>query len=247
MSAPRDQLYAWLDRAGLQHAYDNFKALGMDLKSLASLQMQDYQSVGVTSMPDRRKLFELIQIIKREGYNELVDSGTTSTSTQGTPVQSHVANAPPLVVETSDRTQAVTPVVLRSPQPAAPPPNRRPSPGRRIEAPAPPQPSTPSVQDEYKMFAGMDEVDDRGDDIFVPPAAAKKQPPQRSQPNPNPKPVMTAPPSATVKPAKPFQESTPNTGVTFTAPTLAQKLMSQQQQQQQQPKKRERKSRITVA
>ena len=39
--------------------------LGIGFSKLATLSMQDYSEVGVTNMPDRRKLFELIQMVKR--------------------------------------------------------------------------------------------------------------------------------------------------------------------------------------
>eukprot|EP01063_Lacrimia_lanifica_P029225 TRINITY_DN4419_c0_g2_i2.p1 TRINITY_DN4419_c0_g2~~TRINITY_DN4419_c0_g2_i2.p1 ORF type:complete len:760 (+),score=276.31 TRINITY_DN4419_c0_g2_i2:59-2338(+) len=56
----------WLHTAGLSHHFPNFQAVGMTVESLASLTMHSYNSVGVTNMADRRKLFELIQNIKRE-------------------------------------------------------------------------------------------------------------------------------------------------------------------------------------
>eukprot|EP01059_Diplonema_ambulator_P035205 TRINITY_DN8201_c0_g1_i3.p1 TRINITY_DN8201_c0_g1~~TRINITY_DN8201_c0_g1_i3.p1 ORF type:complete len:703 (+),score=250.04 TRINITY_DN8201_c0_g1_i3:61-2169(+) len=59
-------LEQWLHTAGLSHHFPAFKSAGMTVESLASLTMHNYNSVGVTNMADRRKLFELIQLIKRE-------------------------------------------------------------------------------------------------------------------------------------------------------------------------------------
>ncbi|KAI8829020.1 hypothetical protein BJ741DRAFT_396457 [Chytriomyces cf. hyalinus JEL632] len=51
-----------LVKAGLDHYFDNFMAFGIDsLQSLTLLTMQDYGVVGVSSMEDRKRLFQLIQ------------------------------------------------------------------------------------------------------------------------------------------------------------------------------------------
>ena len=59
-------LQSWLNEAGLSHHYPAFENAGMTVESLASLTMHNYNSVGVTNLADRRKLFELIQQIKRD-------------------------------------------------------------------------------------------------------------------------------------------------------------------------------------
>ena len=71
-------LAQWLHTAGLGHHHSSFQSVGMTVQSLASLTMHNYNSVGVTSTADRRKLFELIQNIKRE-----------------TPVSTQKENVPP--------------------------------------------------------------------------------------------------------------------------------------------------------
>lgn len=54
-----------LRRAELDHFYPNFATKGINnLEGLAQLTMQDYSSLGVTSMDDRKRLFQLIQMIK---------------------------------------------------------------------------------------------------------------------------------------------------------------------------------------
>ena len=61
------QLDALLERHGLGHAAKGFHDAHIStVAQLSSLTMQDYQSVGVVVMSDRRKLFELIQMTKRE-------------------------------------------------------------------------------------------------------------------------------------------------------------------------------------
>jgi hypothetical protein len=54
-----------LRRADLDNFYPNFATRGINnLEALAQLTMQDYSSLGVTSMDDRKRLFQLIQMIK---------------------------------------------------------------------------------------------------------------------------------------------------------------------------------------
>ena len=56
-----------LDRAGLGHMINGFYDGGVtNVAQLSQMTMQDYQTVGVVVMPDRRKLFELIQTLKRD-------------------------------------------------------------------------------------------------------------------------------------------------------------------------------------
>ncbi|KAG8345082.1 Microtubule binding Kinesin motor domain [Trypanosoma vivax] len=61
------QLHELLEQGGLAHAVQGFIDGGiLTVQQLKQLTMQDYQSVGVIVMTDRRKLFELIQYMKRE-------------------------------------------------------------------------------------------------------------------------------------------------------------------------------------
>eukprot|EP01060_Flectonema_neradi_P006462 TRINITY_DN14370_c0_g1_i1.p1 TRINITY_DN14370_c0_g1~~TRINITY_DN14370_c0_g1_i1.p1 ORF type:complete len:675 (+),score=116.51 TRINITY_DN14370_c0_g1_i1:76-2100(+) len=66
-----DLLSSWLTRSGLGQHIPAFKKAGLDLKKITTLTMQDYSSVGVTNMVERRRLFELIQMVKREGISRL--------------------------------------------------------------------------------------------------------------------------------------------------------------------------------
>eukprot|EP01001_Neometanema_parovale_P007927 NODE_420_length_2516_cov_42.893021_g399_i0.p1 GENE.NODE_420_length_2516_cov_42.893021_g399_i0~~NODE_420_length_2516_cov_42.893021_g399_i0.p1 ORF type:complete len:724 (+),score=202.64 NODE_420_length_2516_cov_42.893021_g399_i0:55-2172(+) len=60
-------LFMALTKAGLAHQFDSFQQCGIGFSQLPALTMSDYSTVGVTNMLDRRKLFELIQTIKRDG------------------------------------------------------------------------------------------------------------------------------------------------------------------------------------
>jgi kinesin family member 2/24 len=71
-------LYVYLQKAELAHHFEDFHRCGIGASQLTLLSMQDYATVGVHSMPERRKLFELIQTIKRMNgghSNEAVSSG----------------------------------------------------------------------------------------------------------------------------------------------------------------------------
>mmetsp|Transcript_37949 Transcript_37949/g.117277 ORF Transcript_37949/g.117277 Transcript_37949/m.117277 type:complete len:630 (-) Transcript_37949:23-1912(-) len=66
----------------LGHAAQGFADAGVTtFRALMGLTMQDYQSVGVVVMSDRRKLFEAIQKLKRDGSAAAAgDSGTSTGS-----------------------------------------------------------------------------------------------------------------------------------------------------------------------
>ncbi|KAF8937121.1 Kinesin-like protein kif24 [Haplosporangium gracile] len=75
-------LLEMLRRSGLEHFYPSFSTRGItQLDNLVQLSMQDYNSLGVTSMEDRRRLFQLIQNIKAE-YPDV--SGSTSAPASST-------------------------------------------------------------------------------------------------------------------------------------------------------------------
>ncbi|KAF9537865.1 Kinesin-like protein kif24 [Mortierella hygrophila] len=75
-------LLEMLRRSGLEHFYPSFSTRGItQLDNLVQLSMQDYNSLGVTSMEDRRRLFQLIQTIKTE-YPDV--SGSTSAPASST-------------------------------------------------------------------------------------------------------------------------------------------------------------------
>ncbi|KAF9183164.1 Kinesin-like protein kif24 [Haplosporangium sp. Z 11] len=76
-----------LRRSGLEHFYPSFSTRGItQLDNLVQLSMQDYNSLGVTSMEDRRKLFQLIQTIKAD-FPDI--SGAVSTPPSASILVSH--------------------------------------------------------------------------------------------------------------------------------------------------------------
>lgn len=58
-------LYECLQQISLERYHDNFKDRGIaDVGGLLSLTMQDYPTLGISSMADRQNLFYLIQTLK---------------------------------------------------------------------------------------------------------------------------------------------------------------------------------------
>ena len=58
-------LYECLQQVSLEKYHGNFKDRGiLDVGGLLSLTMQDYPTLGISSMADRQNLFYLIQTIK---------------------------------------------------------------------------------------------------------------------------------------------------------------------------------------
>eukprot|EP00756_Hemistasia_phaeocysticola_P018751 Hpha_TRINITY_DN15616_c4_g6::TRINITY_DN15616_c4_g6_i1::g.101728::m.101728/K10393/KIF2_24, MCAK; kinesin family member 2/24 len=80
MATQRDPLLLWLERAGLGQHYATLKAKGITLSTLSTLTMQDYNGVGVSTMADRKKLFQLIQSLKRESPESLRQAAAPPTS-----------------------------------------------------------------------------------------------------------------------------------------------------------------------
>ncbi|KPA76339.1 putative MCAK-like kinesin [Leptomonas pyrrhocoris] len=121
------QLKQMLVQGGLDHAIQGFVEGGVTtVQQLKQLTMQDYHSVGVIVMTDRRKLFELIQFLKRGQAN--------GGSAVGVPAVS-AKSPPPVSSEPAARAQP--------PSHAPAVPARIPTPVRRAaaaqEAPPPPQ------------------------------------------------------------------------------------------------------------
>ncbi|CCW66758.1 unnamed protein product [Phytomonas sp. Hart1] len=74
------KLQKLLEKGGLGHTIQGFIDAGIcNVQQLKQLVMQDYQSVGIIGMVDRRKLFELIQFLKREQPSNGSQSNITSS------------------------------------------------------------------------------------------------------------------------------------------------------------------------
>lgn len=70
-----------LEQYSLEKYYNTFVSVGIDdIKGLLSLTMQDYPTLGITSMQDRRKLFHLIQSVKDRNSNNRKDGEVTEKS-----------------------------------------------------------------------------------------------------------------------------------------------------------------------
>ncbi|EGG21537.1 SAM domain-containing protein [Cavenderia fasciculata] len=82
MSADSDQLHEWLKLAGLESFYPNFVKRKVTCESFLLFTMQDYGLVGINTLQDRKKLFHLIQQLKKQS------STPTSASTPPTPSSS---------------------------------------------------------------------------------------------------------------------------------------------------------------
>jgi kinesin family member 2/24 len=113
------QLKQMLSQGGLDHAIQGFVEGGITtVQQLKQLTMQDYHSVGVIVMTDRRKLFELIQFLKRDQAN--------GGSGMAGPANVSAKSPPPVSSEPTARAQA--------PSHAPAVPARIPTPVRRAAA-----------------------------------------------------------------------------------------------------------------
>ncbi|KAJ4460491.1 putative Kinesin-related protein 6 [Paratrimastix pyriformis] len=61
-----NRLYEWLNTAGLAQYYPNFVKEGIDENNFTQLSIQDYSKFKITQLPDRKKLFTLISVLKQE-------------------------------------------------------------------------------------------------------------------------------------------------------------------------------------
>ncbi|ORC84909.1 putative MCAK-like kinesin [Trypanosoma theileri] len=103
------QLRDLLEHGGLSHAIQGFIDGGIvTVQQLKQLTMQDYQSVGVIVMTDRRKLFELIQYMKREQTNASSNATSSADMTRNADQNSHTSTAP-VVRNTTPSRRSSTP------------------------------------------------------------------------------------------------------------------------------------------
>lgn len=79
------QLRKYLVQANLEHAIQGFIDGGVTtVEQFNQLTMQEYQSVGIVGMKDRRNVFELIQLTRREHTSSNASSGpSTATADYG--------------------------------------------------------------------------------------------------------------------------------------------------------------------
>ncbi|MED6288103.1 hypothetical protein CHARACLAT_023136 [Characodon lateralis] len=68
-------LYKCLTAAGLQRHYARFTLMGVcQAAHLSDLRIEDYRLLGVCSMEDRARLFQLVQLVKSVGLRSLTDN-----------------------------------------------------------------------------------------------------------------------------------------------------------------------------
>lgn len=148
-----EPLRGLLERHGLGHAVQGFVDADVTtVPQLMGLTMQDYQSVGVVVMCDRRKLFEVIQMLKRE--NAASSGGTQQPNGSPPPPQSQPAAQQPVHAHH----YAPTP---GGPAQQPPPPAQRQA-DRRVDPsapPAPPQPRPRTHDEELRLFSGAGGLD----------------------------------------------------------------------------------------
>lgn len=162
------QLRQLLVQGGLEHTVQGFVDGGVtSVQQLKQLTMQDYHSVGVIVMTDRRKLFELIQFLKRDQANGSSGLSPTPASSPSSvksppPPSEPTARAPAPVHAPAVPARVPTPVRRATPTEAA---QRR----EREKAAEQPRPMSAQRRDPA--------ADDS--DAFVRPAAAPSKPVSR--------------------------------------------------------------------
>ena len=124
MSSPETTglVQTWLTNAGLHHAVDNFRMAGIDSpRSLVQLELSHFEMLGVTQPEDRKKLFFLMQRVKKALTEEetmmmvpAVEEVAPTASATATVVQQDRTEFE-MSVETSSMKEPISPVTLSSP------------------------------------------------------------------------------------------------------------------------------------
>jgi len=105
----------WLTDAGLHDAVDNFRMAGIDSpRSLVQLELSHFEMLGVTQPEDRKKLFFLMQRVKKALSEEMpAVEEVAPTATSAAEVQDRSEFG--MSVETSSMKEPISPVTLSSP------------------------------------------------------------------------------------------------------------------------------------
>ncbi|NXK39367.1 KIF24 protein, partial [Piprites chloris] len=89
-------LYECLCEADLEKYYPHFAAFGLqNIEELAKVSMEDYTKLGVRDMNDRKRLFQLIRIIKIARGEGIADSSKQDFHPRGLFIQPQVARSGP--------------------------------------------------------------------------------------------------------------------------------------------------------
>ncbi len=70
------KVHEWLARVELDHLYNNFEAQGIDRNAFLTLMMEDYNSLGISAMKDKQKLFCLVQMLKQDDHDDFNDNAS---------------------------------------------------------------------------------------------------------------------------------------------------------------------------
>lgn len=92
-----DQLYRYLQLAKLEDYYSQFKQIGIGIDHLTTMNLQDLSSkVGFSSKNDRKKFFELLQVVKRGDFSQQLQqqqmNNNNALSSESTYRQQHQNN-----------------------------------------------------------------------------------------------------------------------------------------------------------
>eukprot|EP00033_Pygsuia_biforma_P002815 GCRY01003109.1.p1 GENE.GCRY01003109.1~~GCRY01003109.1.p1 ORF type:complete len:692 (-),score=226.56 GCRY01003109.1:265-2340(-) len=138
-----NKLYEWLRSAGLGKYFPSFTSYGVTADNLTDLPLQDYSAVGVNAMGDRRKLFQLIQLIKGGGDPTPASTPKPKSTPNPAPSQPH-----PVVRKERERESKPLKAKLAQPRlDVKEEPNARPS--SQNQAPTPH--STPAVASQPRL------------------------------------------------------------------------------------------------
>lgn len=173
------QLKQMLSQGGLDHAIQGFVDGGVTtVQQLKQLTMQDYHSVGVIVMTDRRKLFELIQFLKRDQANGGTGVPTAPAVTSKSP--------PPVNSEPAARAQA--------PSHAPAVPARIPTPVRRVATAAVDVPP-PQQQQQHQQAMAMQQRREREKAAEQPrPTSVQRRDPNSEDGDMAPRPAVLSKP-----------------------------------------------------
>ncbi|KAK9729069.1 hypothetical protein K7432_000582 [Basidiobolus ranarum] len=113
-----------LRQADLEHYYPSFAANGIaTIEELSKVTMQDYGTLGVNSMDDRKRLFQLIQAVKNEHPGDFSSSLSSSTSaySRQSIAPTRASQRPPVppssrAIEHARRTRRTTEQISAGPQ-----------------------------------------------------------------------------------------------------------------------------------
>eukprot|EP01112_Ceratiomyxa_fruticulosa_P022876 TRINITY_DN8520_c0_g1_i1.p1 TRINITY_DN8520_c0_g1~~TRINITY_DN8520_c0_g1_i1.p1 ORF type:complete len:735 (+),score=187.14 TRINITY_DN8520_c0_g1_i1:105-2309(+) len=122
-----DRLYLWLQSVHLEEFYPNFIKRGVTAESFLNFTMQDYGSVGITQLPERKKLFQLLQQLKSQRTSLGGDAKPVSQPTTTHEKAPSTSYNPPQYIEQQQPAPASQSQYQSQPQPQTAPSQNVPS------------------------------------------------------------------------------------------------------------------------